>query len=381
MRSRANKQSNDNDASIVVLSKSKQGRYRYTKRAPLIFVFICVVAYLWAAQFQFHSNPVPTSVVKPTPTTDEKLAVALDTPIQTDEQSAPERLNPLFSIKPLTKSLHRKWKLWTEMSETEQSESMDAVGVYLTKYAAMMMGSSQKSKKQGDCVFDKEIGSTGHTLCGPAPPQPCTFFSFGINDDPSWDREVADIWKCRGFAADPTVSHPSKLHDNVTFHNIGATMLQDNEEREINKGGASKWWDTSLPKLRYFLGVETIAIVKIDCEGCEFALSRDMLREDPSFLHHVDQISIETHVTRTWLTTTEQFYYFGLLFALLEEAGFKMEWSSIFGCSKRHEITGCIPELDKYKWPCGYEDWKGHPNVVIGRSCQEFTWKRYPISE
>jgi len=55
---------------------------------------------------------------------------------------------------------------------------------------------------------------------------------------------------------------------------------------------------------------------------------------------------------------------------LLEEAGFKMEWSSVFGCSKRHEITGCLPEWEMYGWwPCGYDPWPGHPNVVKGRSC------------
>lgn len=109
----------------------------------------------------------------------------------------------------------------------------------------------------------------------------------------------------------------------------------------------------------------------------EVALSRDILREDPHFLHHVDQISIETHVTKNWMTTREHVYYFGLLLVLLEEAGFVMEWSSVFGCSKRHEVTGCVDELVEFGWPCGYDPWPGHPNVVQGRSCQEFTWKRY----
>lgn len=136
-------------------------------------------------------------------------------------------------------------------------------------------------------------------------------------------------------------------------------------------------WYTSFPKLRFFLGMENIDILKIDCEGCEVALARDMLREDPYFLHHVDQISIETHVTKTWMTTREHIYYFGLLLVLLEEAGFVLEWSSVFGCSKRHEITGCLEEFAEFEWPCGYKDWPGHPNVVKGRSCQEYTWKRY----
>jgi hypothetical protein len=289
------------------------------------------------------------------------------------------KLNPFFSIKPLQHSLHPTWKLWTELSETEQKEAMIKAGAYLTKYGAMIQpkGQHHRSVKQGDCVFDATIGSTGHTLCGPAPVGPCTFISFGINDDPSWDREVADTWKCRGFAGDPTVHHPSKLHDLVTFHNIGASMLQDNEERNVDKGGSTDWWMTSMPKLRYFLGLEKIDLLKMDCEGCEVTLARDILREDPYFLHRVDQISIESHVTKAWMTTTEHVYYFAMMFALLEEAGFKMEWSSIFGCLKRHEIQGCLPEFEQYGWPCSYTEWPDHPKVVHGRSCQEFTWKRY----
>ena len=82
---------------------------------------------------------------------------------------------------------------------------------------------------------------------------------------------------------------------------------------------------TSFLKLRHFLGVDTIDVLNIDCKGCEVALSRDMLREDPNFLKHVDQISIETRITKTWMTTREHVYCFGVLIVLLEEDGFVME--------------------------------------------------------
>jgi len=296
---------------------------------------------------------------------------------QEQHQLSPEQLSPFFSIKPLTKSLHPKWKLWHEMTVEQQDAAMVEIGSKVKEYA-VLISDHKKSAKHGDCVFDKNIGKNGHTLCGPPPPKPCTFLSFGIFNDPSFDIDVADNWGCRGFAADPTVTHPSKLHDLVTFHNIGATMLTDNEERLTNKGGTSDWWMTSIPKLRYFLGIEHIDMIKIDCEGCELALARDILREDPDFLHRVDQINIETHVTKAWMNTREDTYYFGLMFALMEEAGYVMEWSSVFGCAKRHEIQGCMPEIHEFGWPCGYNDWPGHPNVVLGWSCQEFTFKRYP---
>ena len=77
------------------------------------------------------------------------------------------------------------------------------------------------------------------------------------------------------------------------------------------------------------------------------------------------------------MTTCEHVYYFGLMLVLLEEAGFKMEWSSVFGCSKRHEVAGCMEDLLKYEWPCGCDPWPRYPNVVLGYSCQEFTWYRY----
>lgn len=342
---------------------SGSGRKSMALKCQILFVFLAIPSLLFLSNGTVSWGWAENNVVF------ENLAV-----------DTSERLSPFFSTKPLTKSLHPKFKLWTEMSSTEQDEAMEFVGQYMTKYGKLIKPEGGDrgylmSIRQGECKLDETIKS--HNLCGPKPEGECNFISFGINDNYSWDTEVANAWGCRGFAADPTVHHPSKLHPNVTFHNIGATVLQDNEERLINKGGGEKWWMTSVPKLRYFLNLEKIDILKMDCEGCEVAMARDILREDPEFLRKVDQISIETHVTKTWMTTREHVYYFGLMFPLLEEAGFKMEWSSIFGCSKRHEITGCMPEFKKYGWPCGYRPSKGRPNVVLGESCQEFSWKRY----
>jgi hypothetical protein len=290
------------------------------------------------------------------------------------------RKSPFLSIKPLSYSLHPKWKLWSEMNTAQQEEALDEVGKYLQKYGTMV--GNAKSKWHGTCEMDTRIGTTGHSLCGPGPPpgSDCVFISFGIRDDASFDREVADGWGCRGFAGDPTVQHPSKLHEKVTFHNFAATTLMDS----MNYYGTKKrtdmddWWYASMPKLRYFLAVDEIELLKMDCEGCEHALSRDILREDPTFLYHIKQLSLEVHVTKMWINSAEHVYYFGLIFALLEEAGFVMEWSSNFGCKKAHEEFGCMPELGKYGWPCGYDPWPAHPRAVLGHSCQEFTFVRYP---
>ena len=365
---------------MVTMNANYKLRKRRTKAVPQILTgIICGTIFGFTIANWWSKEPKSSmSLVDPM----LKEHVIVEDNKSFSDSGKKRGLSPFFSIEPLPYSLHPKYKLWTEMTLTEQENALDFVGKFMTKYATIIKPKGVPlgklaSVKQGTCEFDKGIGTTGHTICGPKPEGPCNFISFGINDDPSWDREMATQWGCRGYAGDPTVHHPSKLHEKVTFHNVGATVLQDNEERLNNKGGTEEWWMTSFPKLRYFLGLEKIDILKIDCEGCEVALSRDMLREDPEFLFKVDQISIETHVTKTWMSTREHIYYFGLMFVLLEDAGFKIEWSSVFGCSKRHEVAGCMPELGKYGWPCGYDPWPGHPKVVKGYSCQEFTWKRY----
>jgi hypothetical protein len=65
--------------------------------------------------------------------------------------------------------------------------------------------------------------------------------------------------------------------------------------------------------------MEYVDIVKLDCEGCEIAFTRDILTEDPKFLERVGQITIETHATKAWINTTEQLYYFALIFPLVRD--------------------------------------------------------------
>jgi hypothetical protein len=284
---------------------------------------------------------------------------------------------------PNATSLHHKWKLWHEMSSNQQDEAYQEVLQYINKYGKLLRKNAKRKRfwkgniQHGDCEI-KDFG--GHKLCLPAPdPSTCVFLSFGINDNYSFDSMIATEWGCRGFAGDPTVQLPSHLHPKVTFHNLGATTLFANDEREKNKGGAEAWWTTSMPSLRKFLSLPKIDILKLDCEGCEVAFARDILAEDPNFLRRVDQISIETHMTRIWIKSKEHLYYFGLQFPLLEEAGFVLEWTSIFGCSKVHEWAGCIEEIISTDFPCGYFNATSiqGKRFPFGVSCQDFLWRRH----
>ncbi|KAL7525354.1 hypothetical protein ACHAWF_001319 [Thalassiosira exigua] len=273
-----------------------------------------------------------------------------------------------------------KWKLWHEMNATQQSEELEKVMARAAPYGSMLVGNDKKATFHNDCADGKKptlFGKGGeHMVCGPRPNETagCKFFSFGIRDDPSWDKALAEAWDCRGFAGDPSVAHPSKLHPSVTFHNVGLNVLRSNAEQR--KDPKDEWILASLPRLREFLGWDYVDVVKIDCEGCEVAMARDVLLEDPTFLDRVGQISIETHGTKTWVNDTEELYYFALMFPLLEEAGFELIWTDVFGCGK-YEHDGCRPEMEgKMNVSCGSRRRNKVNRVPIGWSCHDWLWAR-----
>lgn len=269
-----------------------------------------------------------------------------------------------------------KWKLWHTMSPAEQTVALERAMERASRYGKVLKG---KSKFHNKCKDGKDpllFGKGGeHMVCGPPPTSgDCKFLSFGIRDDPSFDIHLAKEWKCRGFAGDPSITHPSKLHPAVTFHNIGLQMLRPNMEQK--RDPEDEWILASLPQLRKFLDWKYLDIVKIDCEGCEVAMARDILVEDPQFLDRVGQISIETHGTRTWVNSTEELYYFALQFPLLEDAGFTLIWSSVFGCGK-WEHDGCRPEMEeKMHMSCGNRPRSKANKVPDGWSCHDWLWAR-----
>ena len=276
------------------------------------------------------------------------------------------------------KSKRHEWKLWNEMSPEDQEIMLERAFARAKPYGIMAGGEKDVSKFHSKCGDGKEpllFGKGGeHMVCGPQPEGSCNFLSFGIRDDPSFDIHLGKEWNCRGFAGDPSIAHKSKLSPEVTFHNIGRTVLRSNAEQR--RDPKDEWILSSLPQIKKFLGWDYISIVKIDCEGCELAIARDILTEDPSFLENVGQISIETHATKTWINTTEELYYYALMFPLLEDAGFSLVWSSVFGCGK-YEHDGCMPEINgKMSMPCGSRRRNKVNHVPIGWSCHDWLWAR-----
>ena len=189
-----------------------------------------------------------------------------------------------------------------------------------------------------------------HSLCAELKSQissssPCIFYSYGISHDYSFDTAMADEWGCKGVALDPSVTYSSKLHPRVTFHNIAARTMDAKEDAQ---------WDlvTTVPGLKKFLGHNRINVLKMDCEGCEYALAQDILLEDPEFLHSVDQLAIEIHVSQQWLKTEAQAHYLGMLYALTKDAGLRLVETVFGSCHPDHEAPGCHPVLQEAGFPC-----------------------------
>mmetsp|Transcript_48054 Transcript_48054/g.125100 ORF Transcript_48054/g.125100 Transcript_48054/m.125100 type:complete len:338 (+) Transcript_48054:3-1016(+) len=177
----------------------------------------------------------------------------------------------------------------------------------------------------------------------------CNFLSYGINRDFSFDTALASHG-CRGFLFDPTVSHPFHITDNSVFLKVGAPLLND----------TSPWASSSAASVATALALERIAVLKMDCEGCEYAISDSILCSsaepgcDRHFFDKVDQFTIEVHTLTAFAPTAEHVMGLAKLLWLLDESGLKFVLSEDGACSRNHQVTGCPEEFRAAGFDCGH---------------------------
>lgn len=194
-----------------------------------------------------------------------------------------------------------------------------------------------------------------HFVCERAYEEPCAFYSFGIASDWSFDADLARRTGCQGFAFDPSVAHSTALAPNVTFMQVAARSLE-----------ADAWTIvTTLPALRRWLRHDRMAVLKMDCEGCEFGIAEDVENESPAFWSTVDQFAVEVHLPRFFMRTPRHMHNWALLLRQLRVAGLKLVHADITGCHPDHERSGCLPELVDAGYPC-----------KVGQMCQNFAFAK-----
>jgi len=113
-----------------------------------------------------------------------------------------------------------------------------------------------------------------------------------------------------------------------------------------------KWTLSSAPEIRRFLGHKSIAVLKMDCEGCEYSLPEKILETDPSFFQHVTQFAVEIHVSKFWIKSQRHVNNLALLWKLLKQAGLELMGGDLTSCSPFHEASGCPEIFAEVNFPC-----------------------------
>jgi hypothetical protein len=224
------------------------------------------------------------------------------------------------------------------MVDHEFSESDDLLAI-------REVVASLHSKDEHRCdMYTAGAGWGAHQLCKPQRPfttsHSCFFISFGISTDWSFDTNVSSEYSCAGLALDPTVNLPVNLTEQVIFLKLGATSLTEVPFPTI-----------SVPRLRKWFGHD-LYVLKMDCEGCEYSLAYDVAAEDPLFFRHVQQLNIELHLPKTFMSSDKHVYGLGRLFRMLHLAGLHLVHHDSGECSPADQAAGCHEMFLTTGFPC-----------------------------
>ncbi|XP_046339212.2 probable methyltransferase-like protein 24 isoform X2 [Haliotis rufescens] len=150
------------------------------------------------------------------------------------------------------------------------------------------------------------------------PKKPCLVYSFGINNDFSFDDEMAREYKCEIHSFDPSMGRPDHRHgDHVMFHSLGLA--------EYNGKSSKQWPMKTLADIRQSLNHEqtTIDVLKIDIEDMEWRVFPEMIKSNA--LHNVTQFVFEVHITLKKVDAAQAKYFTALeIFRDLYDLGYRI---------------------------------------------------------
>jgi hypothetical protein len=176
----------------------------------------------------------------------------------------------------------------------------------------------------------------------------CTFWSFGTSTDASFDLDLIAKHGCHGMALDPSVSYATnQFGEKAVFTQMGA-RLKESSSYQPTPGA---WFLANVPLLARALSIEKLQVLKMDCEGCEYALADDILKHDELFLDKVDQFAIEVHTTAMIAKTRDHALALGRLYHLLQEAGLELVHAAVQYCNDEHAAFGHQEEFIAVGYP------------------------------
>ncbi|XP_071091623.1 probable methyltransferase-like protein 24 [Haliotis cracherodii] len=183
-------------------------------------------------------------------------------------------------------------------------------------------------------VLCKNINRLGHLTDGGwevcndrqySPSDKCLVYSVGINNDFTFDDEIARQYGCEVHSFDPSMNQKSyKRSERVYFHNIGLSDV--NVHIPPNKTG---WEMRTLGAIKQELGhaKRRVDVLKMDIEHWEWKVLPQAIAS--GFLDDVTTLDLELH---SWIIETGYIYeppaevYVGYLRTLrqLHEIGFRI---------------------------------------------------------
>lgn len=182
----------------------------------------------------------------------------------------------------------------------------------------------------------------------PSPPagRQCVIYSIGIGDVWGWEDKIADRYSCAIEAYDPTrnlrAKHEAHAHPRVRFHYAGLGATRNNvtaaaaAQRAEAGGGAAgsgtmNWYGEVDPRVLTTLEDMVDAdrrrgavdVLKVDCEGCEWAAFEQIARDSPGLLDGTSVVMLEVHITPTLIAPTAA-QFDGLFDFLVTRQGFRL---------------------------------------------------------
>ncbi|XP_069941194.1 uncharacterized protein [Cherax quadricarinatus] len=165
-------------------------------------------------------------------------------------------------------------------------------------------------------------------------PGNCTVFSFGINNEWSFEDDFAKFG-CKVYAYDPTMGKEDHQHSaNVQFFAVGIANYKGTKKIGMDNIWATRKVDRfeNMVKDVGLAGTQ-IDFVKLDVELSEVDFLQDMLFNSPHVLRNIKQIAMEVH--DGWfkddLSQTSRQHVFWPYFMMLKCHGFRLIQSRAAG--------------------------------------------------
>lgn len=202
----------------------------------------------------------------------------------------------------------------------------------------------------------------------------CVMYAVGIGDVWGYEDEAASHRGCTVEAYDPTVNlrakHEAHVRAGIRFHYAGLSGRRANLTVAAEPSAASassavthNWYGAVDPRTLTTLAamVETnghtaIDVLKVDCEGCEWAAFEQMARETPGVLDRTSVVFLEIHISPTLIAPSGVAQFNALFDYLVEQQGMRLWYlRNNVGFKRDRHVVDFLEQQGAKKGQCCYE--------------------------